>query len=170
MHNSRTAQEEDVPAETPLNGQKKEAPFKRETSGISEQPTDNVSATSNTSLSRKRTADEAELNGSDSAQIKKSKPDTPYHKCLSDPPSGSFSIFCKEDFREHFCRCPECYPLLKQHPQLLEEEYSYEPPLSESGGEGGESMGTGSLLDRGEAALSNVDRVRAIGMSVESNH
>jgi hypothetical protein len=25
-------------------------------------------------------------------------------------------------------------------------------------------MGTGSLLDRGEAALSNVDRVQAIGM------
>ena len=28
-------------------------------------------------------------------------------------------------------------------------------------------MGTGSLLDRGEAALSNVDRVRAIGMLSE---
>ena len=50
-------------------------------------------------------------------------------------------------------------------PQLLEEEESYEPPVSESGEEGGQSAGTGSLLDRGEAALSNVDRVRAIGKS-----
>lgn len=41
---------------------------------------------------------------------------------------------------------------------------TYEPPLSESGENGGgDSVGTGSLLDRGEAALSNVDRVRAIG-------
>ncbi len=46
----------------------------------------------------------------------------------------------------------------------MEEEESYEPPISESGDEaGGQSVGTGSLLDRGEAALSNVDRVRAIG-------
>ena len=47
----------------------------------------------------------------------------------------------------------------------MEEEETYEPPISESGDEeGGQSAATGSLLDRGEAALSNVDRVRAIGM------
>lgn len=46
----------------------------------------------------------------------------------------------------------------------MEEEESYEPPVSESGDDvGGQSAGTGSLLERGEAALSNVDRVRAIG-------
>ena len=73
-------------------------------------------------------------------------------------------MFLKENFRERFCRCPSCYPKLSMYPQLLEEEESYEPPISESGEEGGQSVGTASLLDRGEAALSNVDRVRAIGM------
>ena len=81
------------------------------------------------------------------------------------PRAGPISLVaCNEDFRTSFCRCPECYALIRKYPQLLEEEEIYEPPLSEDGenGEGG-SVGTGSLLDRGEAALSNVDRVRAIG-------
>jgi E3 ubiquitin-protein ligase UBR7 len=91
-------------------------------------------------------------------------PHQPHHEFLPPPPPGSFSIFLREDFRTHFCRCASCYPALSKHPQLLEEEESYEPPLSENGDEGGESVGTGSLLDRGEAALSNMDRVRAIGL------
>ncbi|KAF2007898.1 hypothetical protein P154DRAFT_516680 [Amniculicola lignicola CBS 123094] len=83
------------------------------------------------------------------------------------PPSAAsttpFSIFLTADFRDHLCRCPKHFPLLAAHPQLLEEEDSYEPPMSEDGeNEGAPSVGTGSLLDRGEAALSNVDRVRAI--------
>jgi E3 ubiquitin-protein ligase UBR7 len=53
---------------------------------------------------------------------------------------------------------------------LLEEEELYEPPISESGDEGGESAGSKSLLDRGEAALSNVDRVRAIEGVMVYNH
>lgn len=114
--------------------------------------------------SLKRSADEAELNDSAPSDSKKTKPSLPYHTSLPTPLPTTFSLFCQESFRSHFCRCAECYPLLKPHPQLLEEEYSYEPPLSESGAEGAESVGTGSLLDRGEAALSNVDRVRAIGM------
>lgn len=92
-------------------------------------------------------------------------PRQPHHESLSPAPPGSFSLFLREDFRTHFCRCSSCYPALSKHPQLLEEEESYEPPLSENGEEGGESVGTGSLLDRGEAALSNMDRVRAIGTS-----
>ena len=83
------------------------------------------------------------------------------------PPTGLISLIaCDEDFRSDFCRCAECYLHLRKHPQLLEEEEIYEPPLSEDGdnAEGGASVGTGSLLDRGEAALSNVDRVRAIGI------
>ena len=84
------------------------------------------------------------------------------------PPAqtGVFSIIATEEtFRTRFCRCAKCYPLMSKLPQLLEEEVVYEPPLSEDGDdeEGGGSMGTGSLLERGEAALSNVDRVRAIG-------
>ena len=81
---------------------------------------------------------------------------------LSDPVA---LIASDEDFRTRFCRCLECYPSLSKYPQLLEEEEDYEPPLSEDedDAEGGGSVGTGSLLERGEAALSNVDRVRAIG-------
>ena len=86
---------------------------------------------------------------------------------LPEPASGPVSLIASdEDFRTRFCRCPECYPSLSRYQQLLEEEEDYEPPLSEDedDAEGGGSVGTGSLLERGEAALSNVDRVRAIGM------
>lgn len=85
------------------------------------------------------------------------------HHSLPSASKETLSLFLREDFRDHLCRCAECYPLLRAHPQLLEEEVLYEPPLSEAGEGDGESIGTGSLLDRGEAALSNVDRVRAIG-------
>lgn len=82
---------------------------------------------------------------------------------LPPAPAGKFSLFLKEDFRKHICRCASCFPHLKPHPQLLEEEEAYEPPISEGGDDhGGQSIGTGSLLDRGEAAFSNMDRVRAI--------
>ena len=98
------------------------------------------------------------------------------HDALPPAPSGQLSLFLKEDFREHLCHCPSCFPNLIPHPQLLEEEETYEPPLSESGseagppGSGARSHGTGSLLERGEAALSGVDRVRAIeGVMVYNN-
>lgn len=90
------------------------------------------------------------------------------------PPSSTrpFSLFLGVDFRNRFCRCPSCYPTLSKHRELLEEEATYEAPISEDGdiGEGGGSVGTGSLLDRGEAALSNVDRVRAIEGVMVYNH
>jgi len=100
-------------------------------------------------------------------------PKSAKHTSLSNPPNGSFSIFVKEDFREHFCRCPECFPRLAKYPQLLEEEEAYEPPVSESdAGEanGGGSVGTGSILERGEAALSTMDRMRAIEGVMAYNH
>ncbi|KAF2174250.1 hypothetical protein M409DRAFT_62343 [Zasmidium cellare ATCC 36951] len=89
------------------------------------------------------------------------------HESLPPAPAGSVSIFVKEDFREHLCRCPGCFPRLAKHAQLLEEEDTYEPPVSESdhdenGSVAGRSVNSGSLLDRGEAALSSMDRVRAI--------
>lgn len=91
---------------------------------------------------------------------------TPKHALLNPLPevasTTSFSLFLKVDFRDHLCRCAACFPHLKGHPQLLEEEDTYEPPVSESGDEGAQSVGTGSLLDRGEAAFNNMDRVRAI--------
>jgi E3 ubiquitin-protein ligase UBR7 len=100
----------------------------------------------------------------------------PKHQSLPPPPEGSFSLFLHEDFRDHLCHCPSCYPNLIPHPQLLEEEEVYEPPLSESSGSeagprsGARSQGTGSLLERGEAALSTMDRVRAIEGVMAYNH
>ena len=73
-----------------------------------------------------------------------------------------FSLFLKPDFRDHLCRCSSCFPHLKANPQLLEEEDTYEPPVSEDGDDGAQSVGTGSILDRGEAAFNNMDRVQAI--------
>ncbi|GAP83233.2 putative metaphase-anaphase transition protein [Rosellinia necatrix] len=90
-------------------------------------------------------------------------PKAPECKLTSLPPApnGVFSIFVKADFRDHFCRCPSCFPYLKPHPQLLEQEEDYDPPLSD-GSENESTHGSGSLYERGESALKNVDRVRAI--------
>lgn len=130
--------------------------------------------------SRKRKAED-DTAGSGSSSPKKLKTiseegdPTPLKGCRKDElppaPSGTISLFARdEDFRSIFCRCPDCYPSLSKFPQLLEEEEIYEPPMSEDGDnlEGGGSVGTGSLLDRGEAALSNIDRVRAIGGSKQT--
>jgi len=57
------------------------------------------------------------------------------------------------------------------HSQLLEEETIYEPSMSGSDDEaGGSTAGSGSLYDRGESALKNVDRVRAIEGVMAYNH
>ena len=87
---------------------------------------------------------------------------------LPEAPKGTFSLFVKSNFRKHLCRCANCFPNLAPHVGLLDVEETYEPPLSEDEEDAEDTMvhsdaGTGSLLDRGERALSNVDRVRAIG-------
>ncbi|KAI4135438.1 MAG: hypothetical protein LQ341_005874 [Variospora aurantia] len=123
--------------------------------------------------SLKRKAEEQDADSLASATSKKSKVESTkdcYYDSLPDTRSGSISLFLKEDFRDHFCRCAKCYLDLRKHPQLLEEEESYEPPISESDDVDGGSVGTGSLLDRGEAALNNVDRVRAIEGVMVYNH
>ncbi|KAI0134787.1 putative zinc finger in N-recognin-domain-containing protein [Xylariales sp. AK1849] len=90
---------------------------------------------------------------------------------LPPAPLGQFSLFVESGFREHFCRCAGCFPNLKPHPQLLDEEEAYEPPLSDSASEnGGSTHGSGSIYDRGESALRNVDRVRAIEGVMAYNH
>ncbi|KAI1495914.1 putative zinc finger in N-recognin-domain-containing protein [Biscogniauxia marginata] len=89
---------------------------------------------------------------------------------LPPAPTGKFSLFVNPDFRDHFCRCASCFPKLKSHPQLLEEEEAYEPPLSDGGSEHGSTHGSGSLYERGESALKNVDRVRAIEGVMAYNH
>ncbi|RAK72803.1 putative metaphase-anaphase transition protein (Mlo2) [Aspergillus fijiensis CBS 313.89] len=113
---------------------------------------------------------------SSSSQPQPDQPNAPKHTTLpTTPPPQTFSLFLTETFRDNFCRCPDCYPhTLAAHPQLREEEEAYEPPVSEDGdhhhGDGARSTGTGSLLDRGEAALSNIDRVRAIEGAMVYNH
>ena len=94
----------------------------------------------------------------------------PYHSTLPPREFGEISIFVKEDFREHFCRCPECFPRLAKHPQLLDEEENYEPPVSDSDNGAPGSVSGRSLLERGEVALSNMDRVRAIEGVMVYNH
>ena len=92
---------------------------------------------------------------------------------LPPPPTGLTSLFLHDDFRTHLCHCPSCFPHLKPHIQLREEEEIYEPPLSEThsiAAPGSTGTGTNSLLDLGEAALSNVDRVRAIEGVMAYNH
>lgn len=99
--------------------------------------------------------------------VAESKGDTEAESCkydaLPSAPEGTFSVFCAEAFRDRLCRCAKCFPNLAPHPQLLEEEEVYEPPVSEDGSDnGGSTHGSGSLYERGESALRNVDRVRAI--------
>ncbi|KFY09436.1 hypothetical protein V492_05499 [Pseudogymnoascus sp. VKM F-4246] len=94
---------------------------------------------------------------------------------LPTPPTDPFSLFFKDDFRASFCRCPACFPHLAMHPQLLDEEDSYEQSLSHSSAASdaaGSTLGSraGSLLDRGERALSTMDRVKAIEGVMAFNH
>jgi E3 ubiquitin-protein ligase UBR7 len=102
----------------------------------------------------------------------------PKHETLPAAPTTNISLFLQDGFRDSFCRCAACFPHLSKHPQLLEEEEAYEPPMSDSDGENqddarsaaGRSVHSGSLLERGEAALSGVDRVRAIEGVMAYNH
>ncbi|SMY25229.1 unnamed protein product [Zymoseptoria tritici ST99CH_1A5] len=98
-------------------------------------------------------------------------PAQPKHLSLSPATPTKITLFTKEDFRDHLCRCASCFPRLKPHRQLLEEEEVYEPPVSESSHNGDDAgSATGSLLSRGEAALSSMDRVRAIEGVMAYNH
>ncbi|ATZ56813.1 hypothetical protein BCIN_14g00460 [Botrytis cinerea B05.10] len=99
-----------------------------------------------------------------------SKPKSCKLKALPKALDGQISLFFTSDFRDHLCHCSDCYPELAKHPQLLEEEETYEPPVSEDGDEGGSTVGSGSIYDRGESALKNVDRVRAIEGVMAYNH
>ena len=131
---------------------------------------------SNASTSSKRVKAEgeslpAQINGQDDKTIEPAGAiPTCRVKDLPSAPSGQLSLFFKSDFRDHLCRCSDCFPNLAKHPQLLEEEDTYEPPMSESGNEGGSTVGSGSIYDRGESALKNIDRVRAIEGVMAYNH
>ncbi|CZT14569.1 related to metaphase-anaphase transition protein (Mlo2) [Ramularia collo-cygni] len=151
------------------------------TNGATEAPTG-----TGTADSKKRKADDDQEVVQDSLKKVKSEDDiqaseptataatteSPRHASLPLASAGPITLFLQEDFRDHLCRCPTCFPRLARHPQLLEEEDTYEPPVSEDGenADGARSVGSGSLLDRGEAALSSMDRVRAIEGAMAYNH
>jgi E3 ubiquitin-protein ligase UBR7 len=105
-----------------------------------------------------------------------SKPQHKHDLLPSPAPTGRFSLFLKADFRDHLCHCSSCYPDLIPHPQLVEDEETYEPSISSDGSSQHHPNGTNggssraSLLERGEAALSNIDRVRAIEGVMVYNH
>ncbi|RKF59202.1 hypothetical protein OnM2_062009 [Erysiphe neolycopersici] len=89
------------------------------------------------------------------------------------PPAqtGQFSLFYMEDFRLNLCRCDKCFPYIQAHPQLLELEETYEPSVSnDSYEEPNSTIGSSSLYDRGESALQNIDRVKAIEGVMAYNH
>ena len=109
----------------------------------------------------------------------------PRHASLPPAPPGRVTLFLRADFRAHLCRCACCFPLLAAHRTLLEDEDTYSPPVSESSlaaddddrgllddgaSTAGRSVGSGSLLERGEAALSGWDRARAIQGAMAYNH
>lgn len=164
----------------------------KSTDAANDDPPEKSGTAVSADTSKKRKVDEGEDSAVDGGRAKKSKSDVANGhghpsattsntaatngvvKCgynqLPPPPDRNFSLFFTENFREKLCRCAVCFPKVGPHPQLVEEEETYEPRLSsESGNEdeheadvGRSSAGTNSLLDMGERALSNVDRVRAI--------
>jgi E3 ubiquitin-protein ligase UBR7 len=134
------------------------------------------SVTSSASKRVKESTNIAEVNGTTesmplSALAETTAANTCKAKALPSAPLGQFSLFFKTDFRDHLCRCSDCFPELSKLPQLLEAEDNYEPPLSEDGEDGeGSTVGSGSIYERGESALKNVDRVRAIEGVMAYNH
>ncbi|KAK1067039.1 hypothetical protein LTR12_010690 [Friedmanniomyces endolithicus] len=163
----------------------KSIPTSEETQSKKRKPDDDVSDPSDS----KRVKADTEMSASpevaaESATNSHSHEDstsTPRHARLPPAPYDRVTLFLKDSFRDTLCRCSACFPRLAQHRQLLEEEESYEPPLSDSdaasqnGGAPASITGRsvhsgGSLLERGEAALSSMDRVRAIEGVMAYNH
>ena len=136
--------------------------MKRKADGIDDAPNAEVS------IKRQKSDQETPLNGD--AGYATSPPTVCSYEKLPPTPAGPTSLFLKEEFRRHLCRCPTHFPLLKLHPPLLDDEPTYSPPLSRSSSPAPGSVGSRSLLERGEAALSNVDRVRAIEGVMAYNH
>ncbi|KAI0071617.1 hypothetical protein K474DRAFT_1668856 [Panus rudis PR-1116 ss-1] len=75
------------------------------------------------------------------------------------PEDGTGDVFLTEGFRERWCRCETCERSLREHPYLLEEEETYEPPEDPDSGLSLEELGMRALqrLPRDKA----IDGIRA---------
>ncbi|KAI9662553.1 MAG: hypothetical protein M1821_008720 [Bathelium mastoideum] len=156
---SSNSNESGSQAEEPTTSKKRKADYTGDTLDV------------DLSVKRQKSEEGTAVNGDAHREIGTAAPTSPcsYEK-LPPAPSGPISLFLKEDFRSHLCRCSTHFPLLKPHPALLDDELTYSPPLSRSSSPAPGSVGSRSLLERGEAALSNVDRVRAIEGVMVYNH
>lgn len=67
---------------------------------------------------------------------------------------GEGDVFLTEGWRGRWCRCSRCFPSLSDHPYLLEEEETYEPPEDPDSAL--------SLEELGMRALERLPRDRAI--------
>jgi E3 ubiquitin-protein ligase UBR7 len=67
---------------------------------------------------------------------------------------GTGDIFLSLGFRDRWCHCNSCLPLLKANPYLLEDEETYEPPDDPDSGL--------SLEELGMRALSRLPRDKAL--------
>ncbi|KAI0030910.1 hypothetical protein K488DRAFT_19702, partial [Vararia minispora EC-137] len=93
-----------------------------------------------------------------SAPCRKPVPNVTAQRILARPPSdaelGAGDVFFTAGWRDRWCRCAACLPLLQTSPYLLEEEETYEPPADPDS--------HFSLEELGMRALARLPRDRAI--------
>lgn len=126
----------------------------------------------------------------DGPSVKRSRtfgPSHPSQKLCQTPPPNSFAqaifvqdgartrgegdIFLSGDWRERWCRCGLCLPRLQEHPYLLKEDETYEPPEDPDSGKLQPVVDVGradndfvglSLEELGLRALERIPRDRAL--------
>lgn len=144
---------------SPDAGVKRKAKETDDQTAIKRTKTEEAAEASTTAVKMPETASTADSNASE-------LPARPIHETLPTPPTGALGLCLPENYRDSLCKCPSCFPDLSAHPYLLEDEETHEPLVSEPDG----SVSGNSLLERGEAALSTMDRMRAIEGVMAYNH
>ncbi|KAF4540957.1 Zinc finger N-recognin protein [Lasiodiplodia theobromae] len=107
---------------------------------------DGDAAWSHEDVKRQRNSQEPPSATTDTPDNPRSTKAICHYSNLPPAPTGRFTLFLKEDFRDQICRCPSCFPLLTQHPYLLEEEDMYEPPVSESDAADAPATGSAGVM------------------------
>ena len=123
----------------------------------------------------------------DGPSVKRSRTSGPSQKLCQAPPPNSFAqaifvqdgartrgegdIFLSGDWRERWCLCDLCLPRLEEHPYLLKEDETYEPPEDPDSGKLQSVVDVGrtdndfvglSLEELGLRALERIPRDRAL--------